>query len=208
MFITLEGPDGSGKSSQIKLLNQYLLEAGYETVLTREPGGTPIGDEIRACVHNVKNTAMFPEAELLLYSASRAQLVREIIRPSLDAGKIVICDRFYDSTLAYQGYGRGLDLTALQQVTTFATGGLKPDLTLLLDIEVADGLLRREENAEEMNRLDLENQAFHQRVRQGYHHLAAAEPERWVIVDAARPLSQIQADIRVIVKKRLEMAET
>lgn len=203
MFITLEGPDGSGKSSQIKLLNEQLQQAGYDTVLTREPGGTLIGDEIRACVHNVKNTQMSPEAELLLYSASRAQLVREVIRPSLASGKIVICDRFYDSTLAYQGYGRGLDLNALQQVTAFATGGLKPDLTLLLDIDVEAGLQRREDGGEEMNRLDLEKVSFHQRVRAGYHQLAAQEPERWVVVDAARPLAQIQADIWAVVQKRL-----
>ncbi|MCP4361755.1 MAG: dTMP kinase [Chloroflexi bacterium] len=206
MFITFEGPDGSGKSSQINQLNRFLQTQGYETVLTREPGGTPIGDEIRACVHHVKNTAMFPEAEMLLYSASRAQLVREMIRPSLIAGKVVLCDRFYDSTIAYQGYGRGLDLESLYQVTQFATGGLKPDLTLLLDIEAEQGLARRETGGVEMNRLDLEKVAFHQRVRSGYHQLAALEPERWVVVDAARPLDMIQAELREIICERLKIS--
>ncbi|HRQ41448.1 MAG TPA: dTMP kinase [Chloroflexota bacterium] len=203
MFITLEGPEGSGKSSQIRLLYDYLLAQGVAARLTREPGGTPIGDEIRACVHNVQNTAMCPEAELLLYSASRAQLVWEVIRPSLTAGMVVLCDRFYDSTLAYQGYGRGLDLTALHQITHFATGGLKPDLTLLLDIDVETGLARRTNGGVEMNRLDLETVAFHQRVRQGYYQLAAQEPSRWVIIDADRPPEAVQADLRGIVAARL-----
>ncbi|HUM69584.1 MAG TPA: dTMP kinase [Chloroflexota bacterium] len=203
MFITLEGPEGSGKSSQIRLLYDYLLAQGVAARLTREPGGTPIGDEIRACVHNVQNTAMCPEAELLLYSASRAQLVWEVIRPSLTAGMVVLCDRFYDSTLAYQGYGRGLDLTALHQIAHFANGGLKPDLTLLLDIDVETGLARRTNGGVEMNRLDLETVAFHQRVRQGYYQLAAQEPSRWVIIDADRPPEAVQADLRGIVAARL-----
>lgn len=203
MFITFEGPEGSGKSSQIRLLYDYLLAQGVAVRLTREPGGTPIGDEIRACVHNVQNTAMCPEAELLLYSASRAQLVGEVIRPSLASGQVVLCDRFYDSTLAYQGYGRALDLTALRQITHFATGGLKPDLTLLLDIDVEVGLARRTGGGVEMNRLDLETVAFHQRVRQGYHQLAAQEPARWVIIDANRSPAAVQADLRAIVVDRL-----
>jgi dTMP kinase len=203
MFITLEGPEGSGKSSQIQRLHEYLQAQGMATRLTREPGGTTIGDEIRACVHNVQNTAMCPEAELLLYSASRAQLVREVIRPSLAAGLVVLCDRFYDSTLAYQGYGRGLDLNALRHITDFATGGLKPDLTLLLDIDVEVGLARRTGGGVEMNRLDLETVAFHQRVREGYHQLAAQEPARWVIVDAARPPEAVQDDLRAIIINRL-----
>ncbi|MCL4263631.1 MAG: dTMP kinase [Anaerolineae bacterium] len=203
MFITFEGPEGSGKSSQIRLLYDYLLAQGVAVRLTREPGGTPIGDEIRACVHNVQNTAMCPEAELLLYSASRAQLVWEVIRPSLASGQVVLCDRFYDSTLAYQGYGRALDLTALRQITHFATGGLKPDLTLLLDIDVEVGLARRTGGGVEMNRLDLETVAFHQRVRQGYHQLAAQEPARWVIIDANRSPAAVQTDLRAIIMPRL-----
>ena len=151
MFVTFEGPEGSGKSTQIKLAHQFLTKLGVSVVITREPGGTIIGDQIRETVHHVKNTATTPQretslysshgvpshvAELLLYSASRAQLVAELIRPSLDAGKVVLCDRYADSTLAYQGYGRGLDLTMLNDITGYATQGLKPDLTLLFDIDV------------------------------------------------------------------------
>ncbi len=208
MLITLEGPEGSGKSSQIRLLYDYLQAQGVAVRLTREPGGTPIGDEIRACVHNVQNTAMCPEAELLLYSASRAQLVREVIRPSLAVGMVVLCDRFYDSTLAYQGYGRGLNLTALRQITDFATGGLTPDLTFLLDLDVEIGLARRTGGGVEMNRLDLETVAFHRRVRQGYHQLAAAEPDRWRIIDANRPPEIIQTDLRFIIANRLSTNKT
>ena len=203
MFITFEGPEGSGKSSQIKLLSDYLRRQGFSVVATREPGGTPIGNQIRRCVHDVGNANMTPQTEMLLYSASRAQLVAEIIRPALAAGQIVLCDRFYDSTIAYQGYGRGLNLDDLYAITRFATGGLKPGLTLLLDIAVADGLARRAHNGLEMNRLDRETLSFHRRVRQGYHRMAAEEPERWVVVDAARPLAEVQTTVRQIVEKRL-----
>src|SRR5690606_27074276 len=184
LFITFEGPEGSGKSSQIALLASFLQQRGFSVVTTREPGGTPIGDEIRACVHNVANTAMTPTAEMLLYSASRAQLVGQVIRPSLAAGQMVLCDRFADSTIAYQGYGRGLNLEQLHQVTLIATGGLQPDITFLLDIDVEHGLARRTGGGLEMNRLDLEAVQFHQRVRDGYHQLAMVNPARWVVVDA------------------------
>lgn len=203
MFITFEGPDGSGKSSQIMALQRFLQANGYETVLTREPGGTVIGDEIRACVHDVNNTEMAPEAETLLYSASRAQLVAEVIRPSLAAGRLVLCDRFFDSTLAYQGYGRGLDLAALRQVTHFATGGLIPDVTFLLDMDVERGLARREGAGIEMNRLDREAVSFHERVRQGYFELVRLEAERWLVVDADRPQAEVQADLRRLTMNRL-----
>lgn len=204
MFITLEGPEGSGKSSQIGLLADFLVAQGYAVVVTREPGGTPIGDQIRHVLHDVANTAMSSPAELLLYSASRAQLVNELVRPSLTAGKIVLCDRYADSTLAYQGYGRHLNLDELRTITQFATGGLKPDLTLLLDIDVERGLARRVDGGEEMNRLDLELVSFHQRVREGYHRLAQEDPARWVIVDADRSVTAVQAELREIVLKKLK----
>lgn len=204
MFITLEGPEGSGKSSQINMLADYLRQKGVSILVTREPGGTPIGDQIRRVVHDVGNVAMTPQTEMLLYSASRAQLVAEVIRPALAAGQLVLCDRFYDSTIAYQGYGRGLDLADLYTITRFATGGLKPDLTLLLDLPVAEGLSRRAENGLEMNRLDRETISFHQRVRQGYKQMAAQEPERWVVVDAARPLTEVQKELRRIITKQLD----
>ncbi|MEJ2746663.1 MAG: dTMP kinase [Anaerolineae bacterium] len=207
MFITLEGPEGSGKSSQIGLLAEFLRQQGFSVITTREPGGTAIGDQIRHVLHDVANTAMSSTAELLLYSASRAQLVNELIRPALAAGQVVICDRYADSTLAYQGYGRSLNLADLQTITQFATGGLKPDLTLLLDIDVERGLARRRDGGEEMNRLDLELVSFHQRVRDGYHRLAQAEPERWVIVDADQSVEGVQAAIQEVVLARLAIRE-
>ena len=203
MFITFEGPEGSGKSSQITLLTAFLQEQGFVVVPTREPGGTPIGDQIRGVLHDVANTAMTPSAELLLYSASRAQLVGELVRPALARDEIVLCDRFADSTLAYQGYGRNLNLADLQTITQFATGGLKPDLTLLLDIDVERGLARRLNGGDEMNRLDLEQVSFHQRVRDGYYELALLESERWVIVDADRPIDDVQTELQQIVLERL-----
>jgi len=143
VFITFEGPEGSGKTTQIRRLAEHLRSADHDVLLIREPGGTPIGDQIRAVLHDIANTAMVSEAEILLFSASRAQLVGQLIRPALAQGTIVLCDRFADSTLAYQGYGRGLDLDALRQITEFATGGLSPDLTLYLDIPVEKGLDRK-----------------------------------------------------------------
>ncbi|HRO23914.1 MAG TPA: dTMP kinase, partial [Promineifilum sp.] len=153
MFITFEGPEGSGKSTQIRLLAEFLRARGLSVEVVREPGGTPIGDQVRHVLHDTANTAMSPEAEVLLYSASRAQLVSQRIRPSLAAGRVVLCDRYADSTMAYQGYGRGLDLGMLAALTEIATGGLKPDLTLLLDLDVSAGLSRRRVRGEEMNRL-------------------------------------------------------
>lgn len=203
MFITFEGPEGSGKTTQIRLLSDYLRQQGWSVLATREPGGTPIGDQIRTCLHDVNNTAMTAAAELLLYSASRAQLVGELIRPALAQGQIVLCDRYADSTLAYQGYGRGLDLAALQHITQFATDGLQPDLTLFLDVDVEAGLIRRQLGGDEMNRLDREAITFHQKVRAGYFHLIKADPQRWVIINADRPVPEIQAEIREIVRGRI-----
>ena len=155
MFITFEGPDGCGKTTQIDLLEKYLIQQGYSVFRTREPGGTHIGEQIRDVLHNRENTDMTCEAEILLYSASRAQLVQEKIKPALEEGTIVISDRFFDSTLAYQGYGRGLDLDDLRQITAFATGGLRPDLTVYLEIEPEEGLRRRQRDSEaEWNRLE------------------------------------------------------
>ena len=198
IFITFEGPDGSGKTTQIELLDDYLQADGFEVLKTREPGGTSIGDQVRTVLHNVTNTAMVSEAEILLYSASRAQLVGQLIRPALARGTVVLCDRYADSTIAYQGYGRGLDLAALRQITTFATGGLTPDLTIYLDCPVEEGLNRKQRalalGEGEWNRLDQEPVKFHRRVRQGYLALAAAEPDRWLVLDALRSIEEIQRE--------------
>ena len=203
MFITFEGSEGSGKSTQINMLAAYLRQRGYEVLVTREPGSTHIGEQVRQCLHDVKNKEMTAAAEVLLYSASRSQLVREVIVPALENGVIVISDRYADSTMAYQGYGRQLDLDALGTITHFATGGLKPDLTILFDIDVEEGLSRRSIGGVEMNRMDLQEIAFYKRVRNGYMELVKQEPERWVIVDAGRPPDEIQNDVRRSVKAKL-----
>lgn len=202
MFITLEGPDGSGKSSQIPLLAEYLRAQGYSVVATREPGGTSIGDQVRAVLSNLENTEMHPRTEILLFQSSRAQLVEQVIRPRLAAGDIVLCDRYADSTLAYQGYGHRMDLDQLTEIVGFATGGLKPDLTLLLDIDAQEGLRRRERGGD-WNRLDAYALEFHCRVRAGYLALVAAEPERWVVIDAAQSPQKVQAEVRRVVCERL-----
>lgn len=205
MFITLEGPDGSGKTTQIRRLFETLQAANVDVLLTREPGGTPIGDQIRAVLHDVRNEEMDPAAEILLYSASRAQLVAEIIRPALAAGRVVLCDRYADSTMAYQGYGRGLDLRALTAITRFATGGLRPDLTLLLDLPVEAGLGRRKNSGDEWNRMDQQALAFHRRTRDGYLALAAADPDRWERVDASGTVDEVAAAVWEVVRRALEL---
>lgn len=204
MLITLEGPDGSGKSTQIGLLVEKLRSEGYTVIQTREPGGTAIGDQIRQVLHDLKNTAMHPHAETLLYAASRAQLVAQVIRPHLEAGGIVICDRYSDSTLAYQGYGHGLDLNALKAILTFATGGLKPDLTGYLDLSVEDGLQRRKNAAEDWNRMDAMAVEFHRRVRAGYEKLIADEPERWFRVNASQDIESIHQELYAVVQARVK----
>ncbi|MDA0246347.1 MAG: dTMP kinase [Chloroflexi bacterium] len=199
MFITFEGSEGSGKTTQITLLADFLRQRGLSVVVTREPGGTPIAEQVRQVLHDVQNTAMTAEAEILLYAASRAQHVGELIRPALAKGQWVLCDRFADSTLAYQGYGRGLDLAALRQITQFATGGLQPQRTFYFDIDVETGLQRRVAGELEMNRMDLQQQAFYERVRAGYNELIAAEPHRWVRLNAARPIADIQTELQQLV---------
>lgn len=207
MFITFEGPDGSGKSTQIKLLAERLRTLGQHVLLTREPGGTEIGEQIRAVLHDLKNKAMQPRTEVLLYSAARAQLVEQVIRPHLAAGGIVLSDRYFDSTLAYQGYGHGLDLEALRHITHFATGGLKPDVTLLLDVDAETGLRRRKANAAEWNRLDDYALAFHERVRVGYLELMRAEPERWVRLEATVDVERLQQEVWRVVKERMTLRD-
>jgi len=205
VFITFEGPEGSGKTTQARRLAAFLEAQGYAVVLTREPGGTLIGDQIRRILLDHANETMKPRTEVLLFQASRAQHVDELIRPALAAGKIVLCDRFADSTLAYQGYGRGENLATLRQLIAYATRGLQPHLTLLLDIDPQQGLMRRRGRPllPEWNRLDAEELAFHRKVRAGYQKMAAAEPQRWVHISASRPVEAIQAEIRTVVLQRL-----
>lgn len=195
-FITFEGIEGSGKTTQMHLLRDWLQARGERVLATREPGGTAIGDRIRAILLDPIHTEMAAETEILLYSAARAQIVRQVIRPHLEQGGIVLCDRFFDSTLAYQGYGRGLPLDILQQITVFATGGLVPDLTFYLDLPVEVGLRRKAQTPTEWTRFEAEALAFHRRVREGYLALAAAEPHRWVVLDADQPAEVIQEAIR------------
>jgi dTMP kinase len=202
MFITFEGPEGSGKTSQIAPLAEFLRKQGFNILTTREPGGTEIGDQVRAILTNLNNTSMHPRTEILLFLAARAQLVEQCIRPALEQGSLVLCDRYADSTLAYQGYGHGTDLVLLHQMLDFATGRLWPDLTLLLDIHPEKGLQRKRSGGE-WNRLDAYDLAFHQRVWQGYQALVKQEPQRWVIVDASQPFEIVQNQIRRIILDRI-----
>jgi dTMP kinase len=204
MFITLEGPEGSGKSSQLPELAAFLRGAGYEVIVTREPGGTAVGDQIRDVLMKMENVSIVPRTEILLFLAARAQHVEELIRPALAEGKVVLCDRYGDSTLAYQGYGHATDLETLRLLLDFATGGLRPDLTLLLDVPVSEGMARKRENDSEWNRLDAYTEAFHERVRQGYLSLAAAEPDRWQIIDASQTKQTVQDEMRAAVLSRLQ----
>ncbi|MEW6735147.1 MAG: dTMP kinase [Acidobacteriota bacterium] len=185
-FITLEGIDGSGKSTQLCLLKDWLTKQGRQLLVTREPGGTKIGDQIRQILLDGSNSRLTAMAELLLYAADRAQHVSEEIRPALAAGQLVLCDRYTDATLAYQGYGRGLSHTIIKELNSIATGQLSPDLTLLfdLDVEIAQARVAAGRAAD---RLDREEYEFHERVRHGYLEIAQTEPNRFIIVPAAAP---------------------
>lgn len=207
-FITLEGPDGSGKTTQVRKLYDTLLRAGYPVLLLHEPGSTAIGDQIRRILHDPANTEMQPNAEVLLYSASRAQLVGQVILPALSAGQVVLCDRYAQSTLAYQGYGHGLDLDALKAITRFATHGLQPDLIVYLDIDPSQGLTRKLDDYRkgegEWNRMDQKEVEFHRRVREGYLRMAAQEPHRWFVLDATQPIQAVSHAIADRVVQVLE----
>ena len=203
-FITLEGPEGSGKSTQAKTLIQRLAERGIDAIYTREPGGTALGEAIRNILqHNQAGEAPCERAELLLFEASRNQLVERVIRPNLEKGIWVICDRFMDSTTAYQGYGRGLPVEEIQAINRFTANNLLPDLTLLLDLEVATGFERITKRylvrGESADRFEQEERSFHERVRAGYLKLAQQEPERFSIINAAQEPAAVASDIWKIV---------
>lgn len=197
VFVSFEGPEGSGKTTQLQALRRYLEAKGLPVYAPREPGGTRISDLVRSIVLNPEHTEMKPQTEILLFSAARAQLVGQEIRPRLARGEIVLSDRYADSTLAYQGYGLGLDLDTLRAITRFATGGLVPDLTFCLDVPVRAGLARkRGQDAAEWNRMEQRELEYHERVRAGYLEMARAEPGRWRIVEATQPFDRVQAAIR------------
>jgi dTMP kinase len=202
MFITFEGPEGSGKTSHIPYLVEYFRERGHVIFPTREPGGTSIGEQIREVLHNLKNTEMHPRTETLLYQAARAQFVEQVIRPRLTLGEIVLSDRYYDSTVAYQGYGHQQNLEQVRALIQYATGGLTPDLTILLDVDVEIGL-KRKQKADEWNRLDAYTVDFHCRVRAGYLEMVKQEPARWRVVDASRDWKSVQEELRRVIASQL-----
>lgn len=208
LFITFEGTEGSGKSTQIDLTAEWLREQGREVITLREPGGTPIGEEIRHLLkHSEANRNMTSEAELLLMNASRAQLVREVIQPALAAGKVVLCDRFHDSTVVYQGRGRGLDAEAVRSVIDFAVGDCQPRLTLLLLVPIAVSEARRasreSEQGAQRDRFEEAERDFFERVEQGYLALAEAEPDRVETIDATGSIDVIQTRIRELIGDRV-----
>jgi dTMP kinase len=190
-FITIEGSEGAGKSTQARRLASALEVAGHSVVLTREPGGTEIGEAIRAILLEHRNHAMLAETEALLHTAARSQHVGEKIRPALANGQIVVCDRFVDSTLAYQGGGRGIAIERLGAIQEIATGGLKPDLKILLDVPVEIGLARRFGASDEINRMDTAGEEFHRRVRATFLQLADEQPDDWIVIDASRNVAEV-----------------
>jgi len=203
-FITFEGIEGSGKTTQLRLLAEQLSRQNWQVVQTREPGGCPIADQIRSILLHPVNAAMDSRTELLLYAAARAQHIEQIVRPALTTGNIVLCDRFTDATLAYQGHGRGLDQGLILQLNRLATGNCQPGLTLLFDLPVEIGIGRarqREDDSQDSSegRFEREKLDFHQRIRDGYLSLAAAAPERFKIIDASRPEADVSQQVSAFV---------
>ena len=209
MFITLEGIEGSGKTTQIQTIARWLTAAGHDFLITREPGGTPIGGQIRSILLHPENLDLVPTAELLLYVADRVQHLETVIRPALASGKVVVCDRYFDATLVYQGYARGLDKEMIRRLHQFTCGGFAPSLTILLDLEPEDGLCRAwqridtdADHAKE-SRFEEEKMAFHNRVREGYLDLARRQPDRFVIVDAAADPGTVSQRIETVLSERI-----
>jgi dTMP kinase len=202
LFITFEGGEGSGKSTQIRQLHRRLEQLAFPAVLIREPGGTPLGDRIRYLLKQACQVPISPVSELLLFNASRSQLVKDVIQPALKEGKTVLCDRFTDSTIAYQSFGRGLDLSTVKEANVLATGGVRPDLTFLLDVTPEVGLKRKRADAND--RFEQEALDFHRKVREGFLKLAAEEPGRWTVIDSTLPREKIAAVIWEKVETRLK----
>ncbi|MEX1296664.1 MAG: dTMP kinase [Candidatus Limnocylindrales bacterium] len=199
LFVVLEGPDGSGKSLQAGLLAERLRKRGLTVTHSREPGGTDLGEQVRHIVNDPGPTLRGPKADVLLYTAARAQHVDEVIEPALQRGEVVVCDRYYTSTMAYQGYGSGMDRDLLRRIQVWATGGLDPDLVVLLDVSPQTGLDRRAAgDADELTRWEDESRfdlAFHTRVREGYLEMAATDPERWVVIDGSAAVDAVAAEV-------------
>lgn len=202
LFISMEGPDGAGKSTQIELLRSYLADKGYEIVITREPGGTVISEAIRELILNKKYVEMCSNTELLLYAAARAQLVNEVIRPALEAGKAVICDRFVESSVVYQGIARGMGIDTVYAVNEYALEGLRPQLTILLDLDAEEGLRRKKKQAE-LDRMEAEGLEFHRKVAEGYRILAEREKERIMRISATLPEEDIHAKIVLSIEEQI-----
>lgn len=201
IFITMEGPDGSGKTTQIELLKKYLESKGYDIIITREPGGTAIGEAIRKIILNPEYSEMSHMTELLLYASARAQLVNQVIKPALEQGKAVICDRFVESSAVYQGIGRGLGVETVYEVNSYALGNVKPELTIFMDLEAEEGI-KRKKNQAELDRMEMEDLSFHKRVVEGYRQLAGLYPERIVSINATLPIDEIHSMIIQEVEKR------
>ena len=204
LFITFEGTDGGGKTTQVQRLTADLREAGYDICLTREPGGTPISEQIRDMLLNPDHSEMAATTELLLYAASRAQHVSEVIKPALEAGKVVISSRFADATVVYQGYGRGLDLERIDRLNRIATDDVTPDVTFVLDLPVEIGLQRVQNSRGGLDRLEREKIEFHRRLREGYQIIARQEPQRLKIIDAQVSPDQVYAQIQAIIQSLLD----
>ncbi|HHV95322.1 MAG TPA: dTMP kinase [Clostridiaceae bacterium] len=205
IFITVEGIDGSGKTTQINFIKNYMEEKGYSVVLTREPGGTKIGEKIRAIILDPENKEMDSITEMLLYASARAQLISELIKSAIDEGKVVICDRFVDSSFAYQGYGRGIDIELITRVNDIAIRGIKPDITFWFDIPPEDALKRRKTSSSS-DRIEREKIDFYNRVYDGYSILAKTYPERIKRIDATRDIEQVSMDIKIWLDKIINRA--
>ncbi len=203
LFIVLEGPDGAGKSVQARMLAERLTERGLPVTYTREPGGTPLGEQVRQILLDPSDVARGPVADALLFNAARSQLVPDVIVPALERGDIVVLDRYATSTMAYQGYGSGVDRDVLGTIERLSTGGLLPDLVIVLDVPVEVGLARRDAgHVDELTRFEDESRhdlAFHQRVREGYHDMAAADPDRWVVLDGSGTLDEVAEKVSRVV---------
>ena len=204
ILISVEGPDGAGKTTQITLLKKYLEKKGYDSIVTREPGGTNISEKIRSLILDRENMEMGRETEMLLYAAARAQLVHEVIKPALEQGKAVICDRYVDSSAVYQGIARGLGVETVYEVNQYAIQGILPDLTIHLDLNAEDGIRRKKDQAE-LDRMELETMEFHKKVADGYRQLAKRAPERMKTIDATLPIEEIQERIIQFVENMLSL---